>query len=204
MVQQVTSFLLPFVLLLCLWQLQEGVQACNCLARHPQQVFCQNDVVIRAKVVGRKDDPRHGLIQYNIKQTKMFKGPKKDFNAIYTASNAAACGVKLTKGTTYLLMAKRDSDGLLRITLCDFFQQWKALSDGQTSLLRHYEMSCDCTIKLCPSLPCGISSPTECLWTDFLPIKLASGEQTKNFACVKKGYGHCAWFRGAGSPTYSK
>ncbi|XP_077411684.1 metalloproteinase inhibitor 2-like [Vanacampus margaritifer] len=129
----------------------------------------------------------------------MFKGPKKDFDAIYTASNSAACGVALEAGVTYLLMGRLESDGSLHITLCDFFQPWVSLSFSRRSLLRRYQMGCSCQITHCTSLPCGISRPAECLWTDFLPVKMASGEQAQNFACIKRGYGYCAWYRGADS-----
>ncbi|XP_061556951.1 metalloproteinase inhibitor 2-like, partial [Phycodurus eques] len=204
----VRSFVLP-LLLLCLWGLQEGSHACSCVARHPQQVFCQADVVIKATVVGKTDvslkrsvvnpgllnpgviDP----IKYDLKQTKMFKGPKKLFGAIYTGLNSAACGVNLANGIEYILMGRLHSDGSLHISLCDLYQPWDDLSATQKSLLKRYEMGCDCKILRCTSLPCGISTPTECLWTDLLPVKMASGEQAQNYACIKRRYGYCAWFR---------
>ncbi|XP_051905563.1 metalloproteinase inhibitor 2-like [Hippocampus zosterae] len=195
---KVMNILLP-LLVLCLWRLQEGADACKCLVRHPQEVFCQADVVIKAKVLGGKTDSDK-LIKYIIKQTKMFKGPKRNFDAVYTASSSVACGVTLKKGTMYLLMGKLESKGLLRITGCDFFQPWSSVSAGQKRLLRRYEKGCDCKIVRCTSIPCGISNPAECLWTQFLPIKMASNEQAQNFACLKKGYGYCAWTKASGSP----
>ncbi|XP_077355810.1 metalloproteinase inhibitor 2-like [Festucalex cinctus] len=195
----VKSFMLPLVLL-CSWWLEEGTQACSCVPRHPQQVFCQADVVIRALVVRRKADyDGYKPVKYVIKQTKMFKGPKRDFDAIYTESNSAACGVALETSVTYLLMGRLELDGSLHITLCDFFQPWMSLSFPRRNLLRRYRLGCSCKITRCTSLPCGISSPAECLWTDFLPVKMASGEQAQNFACIKRSYGYCAWYRGARS-----
>lgn len=76
-----------------------------------------------------KTDSYNQLIEYNIKQTmvrhkiyiriciyanliclppcpQMFKGPERNFDAVYTASSSAICGVTLKKGTMYLLMGK--------------------------------------------------------------------------------------------------
>ncbi|XP_077414190.1 metalloproteinase inhibitor 2-like [Vanacampus margaritifer] len=185
-------FMLPLVLL-CLWLLQEGAQACRCAPRHPQQVFCQADVVIKAKVVSMTSAPGEvGLkpIKYVIKQTKMFKGPKKNFDAIYTASSSAACGVTLTTGIKYLFMAGLNSDGSLHITSCDFLKPWDDFSASQKKLLKCYEMGCNCKITRCPSSTCAMSSPTECFWTNILMEKLY-----QHYACFKKGNGSCSWYK---------
>ncbi|XP_061604328.1 metalloproteinase inhibitor 2-like [Phyllopteryx taeniolatus] len=194
------SWMVKSFLLLYLWRLQEGAQACTCGPRHPQEVFCQSDVVITAKVVGAKADGSLNPIKYDIQPIKIFKGPQRLFAVIYTASSSAACGITLTNGAEYLLMARLQSDGSLYITSCDFYQPWYDLSAMQKRLLQLYGMGCDCKITLCASLPCGISSRTECLWTDFLPVKLANGEQAQNFACIKRRDGSCGWYRGAASP----
>ncbi|XP_061604331.1 metalloproteinase inhibitor 2-like [Phyllopteryx taeniolatus] len=87
-----------------------------------------------------------------------------------------------------------------RIISCDFSQPWETLSAMQKTLLRRYQMGCGCTIKLCVSLSCGVGSPTQCLWTDFLPVKVANGEQAQNFAFIKRSNGYCAWYRVSASP----
>uniref|UniRef100_A0A8B9R081 TIMP metallopeptidase inhibitor 2 n=1 Tax=Anas platyrhynchos TaxID=8839 RepID=A0A8B9R081_ANAPL len=66
---------------------------CSCSPIHPQQAFCNADVVIRAKAVSAKEvDSGNDIygnpikrIQYEVKQIKMFKGPDKDIEFIYTA-----------------------------------------------------------------------------------------------------------------------
>ncbi|XP_061702017.1 metalloproteinase inhibitor 2-like [Syngnathoides biaculeatus] len=194
-------FMLPLVLLFCRGLQENGAQACTCLLLHPQQVFCQVDVVIKAKVVSTTADGGLNPIKYDIQQIKNFKGPEKVFAAVYTASSSAACGITLTNGVEYLLMARLQSDGSLYITSCDFHQPWDDMSATQKSLLQLYGMGCDCKITRCSSLPCGISSWTECLWTDFLPVKMANAEQARNFACVKRREGSCAWYRGSASPA---
>ncbi|XP_077372572.1 metalloproteinase inhibitor 2-like [Festucalex cinctus] len=187
------NFVLPLVLL-CLWALQEeGAQACPCLPVHPQQVFCQADVVvIKAKVVGVKPGKLlETLTKYDIEQTRNLKG-SKSFAAIYTAPSSAACGVTLTKGTEYLFMARLWSGDRLDISVCDFYQPWDALSATQKKLFYFYKKGCDCTIKSCLSYPCCMTSQTDCLWTDHM---FGSSDQTRNSACVKSRKGWCTWHR---------
>lgn len=52
----------------------------------------------------------------------------------------------------------------------------------------------------CTSIPCMISSPAECLWTDWVMEKTVNGEQAKHFACIKRSDDSCAWYRGAAPP----
>ncbi|XP_077389733.1 metalloproteinase inhibitor 2-like isoform X1 [Festucalex cinctus] len=214
------TFVLPLVLL-CLWGLQEeGAQACSCFPIHPQQLYCQTDiVVIRAKVLGvmpgaqgkgrpTKYDIQHLMVRILVDKNKLvhvrhqsfafqtFKGVKKLFAAIYTGPNSAACGVTLTTGTEYLLMGKLQSDGTLHVSLCDFHEPWDALSTTK-NLLSSYAEGCGCTIKSCFSFPCCMNGLTECLWTDFLPGKMNSHDQAQNFACIKSSNGCCDWYRGA-------
>ncbi|XP_051905557.1 metalloproteinase inhibitor 2-like [Hippocampus zosterae] len=201
MSRTVKSLVLPLVLL-CLWLLHEGAQACSCGAAHPQQGFCQADVVIKAKVVGVKaDDDFFKPIKYSIKQTKMFKGPDKNFDAIYTAPTSSLCGVTLAKGVEYLITGSLKSNNSLHITLCNFLEPWEKLTATQrNSLVQRYEMGCDCKITPCTSIPCTISSPAECLWTDYLTEKITNGKQARHFACIKRNDNSCAWYRGAELP----
>ncbi|XP_077416024.1 metalloproteinase inhibitor 2-like isoform X1 [Vanacampus margaritifer] len=213
-------FVLPLVLL-CLWGLQEErAQACSCFPMHPQQLYCQTDVVvIRAKVVGvmpgaqgkgqpTKYDIQHLTVRYFLHNCifmcvgpdsfvfvfRTFKGVKKLFAAIYTGPNSAACGVTLTKGTEYLLIGKLQSDGTLHLSQCDFHELWDST---QKNRLSRYAQGCGCTIKSCFSFPCCMTGPSECLWTDFLPGKMGVGEQAQNFACIKSSNGCCTWYRAA-------
>ncbi|XP_037112788.1 metalloproteinase inhibitor 2-like [Syngnathus acus] len=194
MIWTVKSFVL-----LCLWLLQEGAHACTCGAAHPQQALCHADVVIKAKVVGVMDDGDiFTPIKYNIKQTKMFKGPNKNFDVIYTPS---LCGVTLSKGIDYLISGRVKSNHTLHVNLCNFLEPWDKLTAAQRSNLVHrYEMGCGCKITYCTSVPCAISSPAECLWTDYLTEGVVFGSQSRHFACVKRNDGSCAWYRGAEYP----
>ncbi|XP_061556947.1 metalloproteinase inhibitor 2-like [Phycodurus eques] len=122
------SLMLP-LMLLCMWQLQqEGAHACRCAQLNLQQAFCQVDVVIEAEVVGVTVGGGFIPIKYDIQLNKLFKGPRKNFDSIYTASSSASCGITLNIGVNYLLMGRLQSDGSLHISSCDFFKRWQDLS----------------------------------------------------------------------------
>lgn len=197
--------------ILFVWRVKEMAEACSCSPAHPQQAFCNSDVVIRAKVVGTEEvDAGNDIygnpikrIKYEIKQIKMFKGPNQDVDAIYTAPTSAMCGVTLdTNGKKeYLITGKLESDGTMHVTLCDFMEPWEELSVTQKkNLIQRYETGCECKITRCTSIPCMISTSTECLWTDWIIEKLVNGEQAKHFACIKRSDDSCAWYRGAAPP----
>nr|XP_057905845.1 metalloproteinase inhibitor 2-like [Doryrhamphus excisus] len=197
MMSWTAGLVLPLVLL-CTWRLQEAVQACTCGdSVHPQTAFCQADVVIKAKVLGRKlVGGIEESVKYDIKQMQMFKGPRRNIDAVYTPSSSAACGVSLNNNVEYLLTGRLASNGLLHVGLCDFMTPWDNLSASQkTNLVAHYKMGCACQITHCYAFPCKLSRPAECLWTDFV-TKLGNREQARHFACVKRSHGYCAWYRG--------
>ncbi|KAM7386942.1 hypothetical protein PAMA_009528 [Pampus argenteus] len=198
------------LVILFLWGVEEIAEACSCSPSHPQQAFCKSDVVIRAKVVGRQEvevgNNIYGnpirQVKYDIKQIKMFKGPNQEFDAVYTAPISAVCGVTLeTNGKEYLITGKVSTNGTMHIKLCSFIEPWENMSDIQKrSLIHRYEMGCKCKITYCSSIPCMISSPAECLWTDWVIEKAVSGEQAKHYACIKRSDDSCAWYRGGTPP----
>ncbi|XP_061561667.1 metalloproteinase inhibitor 2a isoform X1 [Phycodurus eques] len=197
--------------LLLVWRAEELAEACSCAPVHPQQAFCNADVVIRAKVVGEREvDSGNDIygnpikrIQYDVKQIKMFKGPSQDIDTIFTAPVSAVCGVTLdTSGKKeYLISGKSDAGGQMHVTLCDYIMPWDLLSNTQKkSLTQRYQMGCECKIVRCPSLPCEISAPEECLWTDLMIEKQVYGRQANHYACVKRADGSCSWYRGVAPP----
>ncbi|KAM3597619.1 uncharacterized protein V6R79_006960 [Siganus canaliculatus] len=193
--------------ILFLWRVEEIAEACSCSPAHPQQAFCRSDVVIRAKLIGLNEvevgNDIYGnpikRIKYDIKQ---IKGPNQDIDAFYTAPSSIVCGVNLeTNGKEYLLTGRIEADGKMHVTLCNFVVPWDQTSATQKkSLTERYEMGCDCKITRCTSVPCMISSPAECLWTDWVMEKTVDGEQAKHFACIKRSDNSCAWYRGAAPP----
>ncbi|XP_077591146.1 metalloproteinase inhibitor 2-like [Stigmatopora nigra] len=182
------------VALLFLWGLQDGTQACTCLPSHPQEIFCHSDVVFSALIRGVQHGGAYNQpIQYDVQLTRYFKGPRKLFFSIYTASSSAACGVVLEKDTEYLIMAKVHPDGKVHFSSCDFYHPWKTLSSAQQENLWRFPRGCHCKIKNCYSSRCPPSGRKECQWTDFL------GQS--HDACLKKRGGFCKWHREVVRPT---
>ncbi|KAM4715687.1 metalloproteinase inhibitor 2a [Anableps anableps] len=207
----VNGIVSALALLLLLWRAEELAEACSCAPVHPQQAFCNADVVIRAKVVGEREvDSGNDVygnpikrIQYDVKQIKMFKGPNQDIEAVFTAPVSAVCGVTLDAAgkKEYLISGKAEAGGRMYVTLCDYIMLWDSLSATQKkSLSQRYQMGCDCKIVRCPSLPCEISAPEECLWTDLMIEKQVHGRQANHYACVKRADGSCSWYRGVAPP----
>ncbi|XP_041719698.1 metalloproteinase inhibitor 2 isoform X2 [Coregonus clupeaformis] len=190
MTWSVSSCFISLVVLF-LWQVDEISEACTCMTvLHPQQGFCNADVVIRAKVVGLNVGSN---TKYDIKQIKMFKGPDRVIHAVFTASSPAACGVTLQINKEYLFTGKLVT-GRMYVSQCGYNMPWEDLSATQKKSLTHrYQSGCDCKIIRCTSLPCPISAPDECLWTDWLSNYGQSGPQAQNLACIKRRDGSCAW-----------
>ncbi|KAJ8259854.1 hypothetical protein GJAV_G00174240 [Gymnothorax javanicus] len=188
--------------------LQEQVEGCSCSASHPQQQFCDSEIVIRAKISGEKvvspsnsSSPYLKMFQYEIKLIKMFKGFEKvkDIQYIYTSVFSSLCGIRLNTSNKihYLLSGNMLSDGKVSIGLCDFNEPWDNLSMSQKKNLNHrYQMGCDCKITTCYTVPCSTTADNECLWTDRLLDNSLTGDQARQFACIKRSDDSCSWYRG--------
>ncbi|XP_038843586.1 metalloproteinase inhibitor 2-like [Salvelinus namaycush] len=197
MTWSVSSCFITLVVLF-LWRIEDIAEACKCAPVHLQQAFCSADVVIRAKVVGV--EVVSGNTKYDIQQIKMFKGPDRVIHAVFTSSSSALCGVTLETNKEYLFTGRMSTDGSMHLVMCDFIQYWEDLNGTQKkSLTRRYQSGCDCTIIRCSSLPCPVSAPDECLWTDWLLADGQSGPQAKYSACLKMRDWSCAWYRMAPS-----
>nr|XP_057905846.1 metalloproteinase inhibitor 2-like [Doryrhamphus excisus] len=185
----VKTLVLPLVLL-CVWRLQEGAQACFCPPVHPQTLFCHAGFVIKAKVLAQT--AIGDLVRNDIQQIQMFKGPPMAIDAIYTTTDPGACALSLNQGGEYLLSGRRAPDGLLHVMSCDYFAPWDSLTATEKlNWVHRYQKGCDCQITPCQTGPCSIRSAA-CLWTDPLPVPTL-GEQAKNLVCLKRKDG-CAWY----------
>lgn len=49
-------------------------------------------------------------------------------------------------------------------------------------------------------VPCSITAPNECLWTDWLIERRLYGHQARHYACIKRSDGTCSWYRGGPPP----
>ncbi|XP_020351319.1 metalloproteinase inhibitor 4 [Oncorhynchus kisutch] len=202
---------LTLTLLLAL-RLDHMVEACSCNPAHPQQHFCSAEIVIRGKISGEKvvspsnsTSPYLKMIQYEIKLIKMLKGFEKvkDIQYVYTPVFSSLCGVKLDSNNKvhYLLSGSMWSDGKVSIGLCDLVEPWDNLSMSQKKNLNYrYQMGCDCKIATCYSVPCATTTDNECLWTDWLLVNSLSGEQARQYACIKSSDSSCSWYRSGPPP----
>ncbi|KAM7230324.1 hypothetical protein CapIbe_019041 [Capra ibex] len=183
-------------------------EACSCAPAHPQQHVCHSALAIRAKISSEKVVPASAdpadpqkMIRYEIKQIKMFKGFEKvnDIQYIYTPFDSSLCGVKLEANSQkqYLLTGQILSDGKVFVHLCNYIEPWENLSLLQReSLNHHYHLNCGCQITTCYTVPCTISAPNECLWTDWLLERKLYGYQAQHYVCMKHVDGTCSWYQG--------
>ncbi|KAI4873943.1 hypothetical protein NFI96_010852 [Prochilodus magdalenae] len=188
------------VLLVC--GVEERAEACSCSPVHPQQAFCNADI---GAVLPLTIQSVHGNYFNKVGNyfNKMFKGPDRDIDVIFTAPSSAVCGVTMeTNGKKeYLISGKADGSGKMHVTLCDLIMPWESMSATQKkSLSQRYQMGCDCKISRCAAFPCIVSTPEECLWTDWVTEKIIHGRQSDHYACIKRGDGSCAWYRGSAPP----
>ncbi|RXN31963.1 metallo ase inhibitor 3-like protein [Labeo rohita] len=94
---------------------EQVAEGCVCTARHPQQMFCNSDIVVRAKITG-KVPSKPGYTAYGIKIIETFKyANKKPFQVI---SHKSSCNVDL------------DNKEFL---LSDFALYWSILFDQNAS-----------------------------------------------------------------------
>uniref|UniRef100_A0A8C9FY13 TIMP metallopeptidase inhibitor 4 n=1 Tax=Pavo cristatus TaxID=9049 RepID=A0A8C9FY13_PAVCR len=85
------------------------------------------------------------------------------------------------------------NDGKVLIHLCNYIEPWDDLSLSQKkSLNQRYQMGCGCKITTCYMVPCSITAPNECLWTDWLIERKLYGHQAKHYACIKRSDGTCS------------
>ncbi|KAK1168754.1 metalloproteinase inhibitor 3-like [Acipenser oxyrinchus oxyrinchus] len=197
--------LLSLLVVLCSFRLNDVAEACSCALSHPQDAYCNSDIVIRAKVVGKKllKDGPFGTMRYTVKQMKMYKGFNKmqHVQHIYTDASESLCGVKFEVNKYQYLITGRVFDGKVYTGLCNFNEKWEKLTLSQRKGLNHrYQLGCNCRIKPCHYLPCFVTSKNECLWTDMLSYIGYPGHQSRHYACIQQKEGYCSWYRGWAPP----
>ncbi|XP_026182225.1 metalloproteinase inhibitor 3 [Mastacembelus armatus] len=178
-------------------QLTDG---CSCALSHPQDAFCKSEIVIRAKVVGKKllGDGHFGTMRYTVKQMKMYKGFDKvqHVQHIYTSAFESLCGVRFEINKYQYLITGRVYNDKVYTGLCNFNEKWERLSPAQKKgISQRYQLGCNCRIKSCYNLPCLVTNKNECLWTDMLSHFGNSGYQSRNYACIQQKEGYCSWYR---------
>ncbi|XP_022045031.1 metalloproteinase inhibitor 3 [Acanthochromis polyacanthus] len=199
--QSVYQHLISLLFVFSSLQVHQLTEGCSCALTHPQDAFCNSDIVIRAKVVGKKllRDGPFGTMRYTVKQMKMYKGFDKvqHVQHIYTDASESLCGVKFDINKYQYLITGRVYDGKVYTGLCNFNERWERLSLAQKKGINHrYQLGCNCRIKPCHYLPCFVTSKNECLWTDMLSHFGYPGYQSRHYACIQQKEGYCSWYRG--------
>uniref|UniRef100_A0A3P9H240 Metalloproteinase inhibitor 3 n=1 Tax=Oryzias latipes TaxID=8090 RepID=A0A3P9H240_ORYLA len=193
--------LISLLFLYCSLHAPHMTEGCSCAMTHPQDAFCNSDIVIRAKVVGKKfvTVGPFGTIRYTVKQIKMYKGFDKiqHVQHIYTHASESLCGVKFDINKYQYLITGRVYDGKVYTGLCNLNERWERMSLAQKKgINHHYQLGCGCRIKPCHYLPCFVTSKNECLWTDMLTHFGYPGYQSRHYACIQQKEGYCSWYRG--------
>ncbi|XP_069101665.1 metalloproteinase inhibitor 2-like [Argopecten irradians] len=183
---------------------------CTCLFRHPQQVVCESDFVIKGVQIGDRevpfsDDnlpPVGGNRIYTILVKVVYKGNKTIQEGseieVSTGLNSAACGVNVTPEVLWLLTGRISvvkGKTVYSISLCDWNrecstltpQQLGFLGTGETYFGRRNKNCKKCKITRCPNNDCSAvkATATTCL-TD---AKQCYGE---TLSCQYKRKG-CQW-----------
>ncbi|XP_018410056.1 PREDICTED: metalloproteinase inhibitor 4 [Nanorana parkeri] len=181
--------------------LKELTEACSCFPTHPQQQFCNADVVIRGKVISKEFINAKNVdrqVRYGIKMIKMFKGfhKIKDIDSVYTSAESSMCGIELdvVKKMEYLLTGHL-WENKVTISLCGLSIPWKDVSAFQMeSLSSTYQMGCNCKITYCYVESCDTRAPNECLWKDWVYEHTLGGQEAQNYACIQRKDGSCIWY----------
>ncbi|XP_063287879.1 metalloproteinase inhibitor 1 [Pelobates fuscus] len=170
--------------------------SCTCGPKHPQSAYCDSAVVIRAKFVGQsKSEKQEQWMQYEVKPTKVFKAPDNvgEIEFVHTAREDSMCGyIHQSKNRSEeFLITGYVVNNVVVINSCGFIAPWASLSFSQKRGFQQvYEKGCTCKIVPCYSMPCEVTSDSQCLWTD--PF-MQKNQQARDLACLDKGNGLCVW-----------
>uniref|UniRef100_A0A8C1SLS7 Metalloproteinase inhibitor 4 n=1 Tax=Cyprinus carpio TaxID=7962 RepID=A0A8C1SLS7_CYPCA len=169
---------------------EQVAEGCKCLQRHPQQVFCESDIVIRAKVIGNVASTLPNLVAFNIKVITKYKPSiKKDIRVIY--STKTSCGAHLENGE--YLLSGNIVNGVMVFGLCDLVWRWDQLSSVQKGNLSMYQRGCVCEITSCTGASCLTKKPQrKCL----IGVKNALSldyEDALQAVCLPCRDGSCKW-----------
>ncbi|XP_052466477.1 metalloproteinase inhibitor 3 isoform X11 [Carassius gibelio] len=168
---------------------EQVAEGCTCVQRHPQRVFCESDIVIRAKILGSVASTRPNLLAYRIKVITTFKPfNKMDIQVIYSTK---ICGARPQNGE-YLLSGHL-VDGVMVFGLCDLVWHWDQLSSVQKRNLNLYRTGCACEITSCTGASClNTKHQRKCLVGVKNSISLGY-EEALQAVCLPGRHSSCRW-----------
>lgn len=80
--------------------------ACSCAPATPAKEIADSDLVAEVSVLSVREEGMERV--YDIEARRIWKGPDRASLVVRTQSQSSACGVRMTKGKTYLLFATGD------------------------------------------------------------------------------------------------
>ncbi|KAK2874559.1 hypothetical protein Q8A67_021712 [Cirrhinus molitorella] len=104
---------------------KQVAEGCRCVQRQPQQLYCDSDTVIRAKIAGEVTRNT-----YSINIIKTFKHLSKK-PVQFIRSYDDSCGIRL-KNEEYLLAGYVEG-GVMVVDLCSLVMRWDSLSSFPVS-----------------------------------------------------------------------
>ncbi|OWF51635.1 metalloproteinase inhibitor 2-like [Mizuhopecten yessoensis] len=175
--------------------------ACFCVLRHPQEMFCIADFVVRLEVIDMEeiysnDVPNYSFpmeVRYTVDISYVFKGSEKFDQAdkvyLLTGGSDGTCRQDLVVGELYVIMGYVH-DGHMSFGMCDWTRRLGDLTSHQYRGLHYkYTRGCDCQIQRCFGPECNVRSNRNdtCQWTN-------TNECDQNYGfCVEGPGGSCAW-----------
>ncbi|XP_076080280.1 metalloproteinase inhibitor 3-like [Mytilus galloprovincialis] len=173
-------------LLLCLFSLS---QQCGCPAQFTQQIFCNSQLVVKARIESSTSDQSYTF--YEISVIKFYDGEDEykrlsNKTTLWTPKESAACGpVVFETGSKYILTVSV-YDGIMSHNLCGlqvkFLHASKTLLGG---LSGEYKKNCQCKIPYKFKKTNGRKSQNQC---GKPPIKCS-----RETVCATDAIGQCSW-----------
>ncbi|CAC5378392.1 unnamed protein product [Mytilus coruscus] len=174
------------VFLLCLCSMS---QQCGCPAHFTQQIFCNSQLVVKARIESSTSD--HTYTYYEISVIKFYDG-EDEYNrlsnksTLWTPKDSAACGPVVFKTGSKYILTVSVYDGIMSHNLCGlqikFSHASKALLGG---LSGEYKKNCHCKIPYKFKLTNSKQSQNQC---GKPPIKCS-----RETVCATDAIGQCSW-----------
>ncbi|XP_050979008.1 metalloproteinase inhibitor 1-like [Labeo rohita] len=103
---------------------EQVVKGCRCFQRRPQQLYCDSDTVIQAKITGQVKETK--LKSYSFEIIKTFK--YVDTNPVqFIVSSPGTCGINL-QNEEYLL-GGNVTNGVMSVNMCSsLVKHWDSIS----------------------------------------------------------------------------
>ncbi|XP_069503537.1 metalloproteinase inhibitor 1-like [Ambystoma mexicanum] len=178
------TFMASFLFLGC----YSPAEACKCIQRHPQTVFCNSDAVLKIEFLS--SGTQYSEKGYNIKVSEVWKG-SENFKTITFVSTMAGTSCELSipsDNQEYIIAVSKSDDGKVSLGLCSFVKLLSAMPPKQIAgMQKAYAKGCGCEITTCAVPPCP-SLRRQCILEDG-----DSGNQQQNMMCAPHAKGICSW-----------